>query len=282
MDGYAQWVGAETVVTEAAGGPQVKILLSWSGERSKRVALAAKTLIRDVVRTSHPWMSEVDIPAGARWGAAISSELRDTKFGILCVTRDNIAAPWLMFEAGAIAKTVDDAYVCPLLVDMRPSEIPPGPLAQFQAKTGSKDDVWTIIKSINTVAGTSGDAETELSRRHDRCWPEFESAVAALPQQAGLAADKRPVDEMVEETLLLLRQLATQSEEQRDLGRRILIELSEEHRGRAERKYTEAQLGLRNRRRGLTNADLEYMRRILSITSTEQTPGESNDDGESG
>jgi cystathionine beta-lyase/cystathionine gamma-synthase len=32
-------------------------------------------------------------------------------FGVLFVTRQNVSAPWLLFEAGALSKTVSRAFV---------------------------------------------------------------------------------------------------------------------------------------------------------------------------
>ena len=49
-------------------------------------------------------MSSEDISAGVRWQYLISEALEGSSVGILCVTRENQSAPWLNFEAGAIAK----------------------------------------------------------------------------------------------------------------------------------------------------------------------------------
>jgi hypothetical protein len=49
-------------------------------------------------------MSDEDIDSGARWNDSIAKSLDDTHFGIVCATRENQHAPWLIFEAGALAK----------------------------------------------------------------------------------------------------------------------------------------------------------------------------------
>jgi hypothetical protein len=89
-------------------------------------------------------MSESDIEAGARWGREIESNLQETKFGIICLTKDNQFAPWLLFEAGALAKAVANTFVCPYLIGLDAIDISQGPLTlnfrqnvQVRSKLGS-------------------------------------------------------------------------------------------------------------------------------------------------
>ena len=89
----------------------MKVFLSWSGSRSHKVALVFRDWLPSVIQEIVPYVSSEDIDKGARWSTDIAKELSDSKFGILCVTRDNINAPWLTFEAGALSKTMDKAFV---------------------------------------------------------------------------------------------------------------------------------------------------------------------------
>jgi hypothetical protein len=47
---------------------------------------------------------------------------------------ENQVAPWILFEAGALAKTIESTFVVPYLIDLEPPNINRGPLKQFQAK----------------------------------------------------------------------------------------------------------------------------------------------------
>jgi hypothetical protein len=87
-------------------------------------------------------MSSEDIEAGTRWGSHVTTELSVTRFGIICLTPENQTAPWLLFEAGALAKTIENTYVVPYLIDLELAEIQHGPLNQFQAKRANKTVTW--------------------------------------------------------------------------------------------------------------------------------------------
>ena len=42
----------------------MRVFISWSGERSKRVALTLHTWLPDVIQAIEPWMSRRDLGAG--------------------------------------------------------------------------------------------------------------------------------------------------------------------------------------------------------------------------
>src|SRR6266851_5778131 len=90
-------------------------------------------------------------------------------FGLFCLTRDNLHAPWLHFEAGAISKIVDQSNVAPMLFRLRPSDIS-GPLTQFQAATFEKDEVFRVLKSVNNAAGEVALEEARLHKVFTSLW----------------------------------------------------------------------------------------------------------------
>lgn len=97
----------------------MKVFISWSGNKSHHVALVFRDWLPSVIQSIKPYVSSEDIDKGARWSTDIATELENSTFGILCVTKDNINAPWLSFEAGALSKTMDKSFVSPFLFDIR-------------------------------------------------------------------------------------------------------------------------------------------------------------------
>lgn len=93
----------------------MKVFLSWSGHKSHQVALVLRDWLPSVIQSLTPYVSSEDIDKGARWSTDIAKELEDSTFGILCVTKDNLEAPWLLFEAGALSKMmrVSKKYLAP-------------------------------------------------------------------------------------------------------------------------------------------------------------------------
>jgi hypothetical protein len=86
------------------------ILISWSGERSRAVADTLKEYQPMIVNAFNPWLSSADIDKGARWSAELSAALATAKAGIVCLSPNNLTTPYILFEAGAISKTVENAF----------------------------------------------------------------------------------------------------------------------------------------------------------------------------
>jgi hypothetical protein len=185
-----------------------KIFISWSGKKSKEVALALKEWIPDVLNNAAPWVSAVDIKAGARWSEAVAQQLEATRFCIICLDRSNIANQWVLFEAGAAAKTLKDTFVCPYLLDLSPNDVPSGPLTQFQAKRANYQETMELMKSINDSLGEGRVHEERLQRSFQRCWPDLEKVLENLPHTKEECHPERPPEDMIAETLQVVRNLA--------------------------------------------------------------------------
>lgn len=104
----------------------MKLFICWSGERSREIAVFLRNWLPTVHQNIEPFMSEEDVGSGTRWRGSLVSELATTEFGIICLTPDNLTAPWLHFEAGALSK-LPKARVSPVLYQLKPSDIR-GPL----------------------------------------------------------------------------------------------------------------------------------------------------------
>ena len=105
----------------------MKIFISWSGDRSKAIADVFKKWIPAVIQAAKPYFSPSDIDKGSRWNQEISKELESSQVGLICLVRENLDESWIMFEAGALSKSLDKSRVCPMLFGVEPSDIK-GPL----------------------------------------------------------------------------------------------------------------------------------------------------------
>ena len=185
----------------------VKVFISWSGQRSRDVALALRDWLPLLINEVQGFVSSKDIYAGARWQAEIAAQLESTNFGLVCVTKDNQRSPWINFEAGALAKAVDSSRLIPLAIDLRPSEIEI-PLGQFQSQPLTEAGVQEVAASLNSLAANRL-KEDLLIRAVAKWWPELHTQIEDILSQPG--ADPRPDTrsdrELIEETLSAVRSL---------------------------------------------------------------------------
>jgi hypothetical protein len=156
----------------------MKVFISWSGKRSRDLAQALSDWLPTMLHYVEPWLSR-DIGAGKRWAHEIAKELEVTKFGIICITRDNCASPWMLFEAGALSKFMQETRVIPLLLDMDLKEIT-DPLAQFQAKKVEKAGLADVVKAINQISEIKI-SESRLTSQFETLWPLLERKITAIP-----------------------------------------------------------------------------------------------------
>jgi hypothetical protein len=150
----------------------MKVFISWSGRASRGVAEALRNWLPDVLQAVEPFVSSYDIGAGDRVPETLQRELAETNFGILCLTPANHQAPWVLFEAGALAKTFEEGRICPYLINLKPHELKQ-PLALYQAKTADKSGTLSLVKAINKALLEGQLSEARLEKCFERWWPEF-------------------------------------------------------------------------------------------------------------
>jgi Rho termination factor, N-terminal domain/TIR domain len=186
----------------------VQIFISWSKRASNDLASALRNWLPEVIQRLEPWMSSEDISKGQRWGVEVAQRLDATSQGIVCVTRDNIREPWLNFEAGALAKSLQGSKVHPVLLGVATTEIT-GPIAQFQATIATdKEDMLQLVRSLNEACDKPLD-EIQLERAFSRTWEEFLGDVVDIDRgvNQSKAKPKREVSDMVAEILERTREI---------------------------------------------------------------------------
>ncbi|WP_417799883.1 TIR domain-containing protein [Tenacibaculum sp.] len=187
----------------------MKVFLSWSGSKSHRVALTLRDWLPSVIQSIQPYVSSEDIDKGARWSTDIAKELEDSGFGILCVTKENLHAPWLTFEAGALSKKLEKSYVSPFLFDIKRSEIN-GPILQFQSTVHNEEDVLKLIKTINKACGDTKLSDEMVEKAFKAWYPTLQEELKKVTEEfkteeADTEEPEKEKQEILEELLELTR-----------------------------------------------------------------------------
>jgi hypothetical protein len=188
---------------------KMKIFISWSGETSLKIAKEIKTWIPYFIQSineSDIFVSDKDIRSGAISLDEIRKQLSCADIGILCITKENKDAPWISFEAGAIAFGHADKTktktVIPFLFDVTTDEIGENrrPVSIFQARTYSKDGFRRMIETINEECENPLDKE-RLGFSFDNAYPKIEAAFSSIPtilenasQSAGAGKERGGID----------------------------------------------------------------------------------------
>lgn len=186
----------------------MKVFLSWSGQRSKEVAGLLSDWLCCVIQASRPWISTRDLDRGSLWFGEINDQLKDTTVGIICLTQENKNRPWILFEAGALAKGLSTSRVCTLLIDLEPKDIE-DPLAQFNHTFPVRDSVLGLVKTLNNALAGSGLDNRILEQVFETYWPQFEQRFSNIlsTTEAQPPSKPRPKEDVLGEILENTRML---------------------------------------------------------------------------
>lgn len=191
----------------------MKVFISWSGALSGRVAQVLGEWIEDVLQDTKSWISNDDIDKGSLWFGEISGQLADTSVGIVVLTKENVTAPWVLFETGALSKGLSKSRVCPLLVDLKYTDLKP-PLSQFNATIPEKEDMLRLIKAINAQNQDNKLVEEKVDRAFEKWWDEFKKKFyAVLKNHKSPQKTERPSEDMIAEILEISRSIQTNIQE---------------------------------------------------------------------
>lgn len=196
----------------------MKIFISWSGTSSRMVAEALNDWLQRVIQAVKPFYSP-DIDKGAKWSNEIDSALEGTRFGIICLTPDNLNSNWVHYEAGALSKT-QDASIWTFLLDLKPSDVKQ-PLGRFQHTLTEKSDMLKMLKSINKKLSEVGGEplrENLLDEIFEETWTKLEEKLNQIKESIKKEATSSENDESVrsekdkmDEMLEILRNLQRDS-----------------------------------------------------------------------
>ncbi|MEU6534389.1 toll/interleukin-1 receptor domain-containing protein [Streptomyces sp. NPDC047000] len=195
----------------------MKIFLSWSGLPSRRCAERLASWLRYFSDEIEPFVSSESIRKGARGLDEIKKQLDESSFGIACVTRANLDAPWITFESGALSKEVDErkGQLVPFLLEGSHDDLEAAgsPLRQFQStRAHDEEDVLNMVRTINTVLRESASRHPDNTRVDSlfrKVWPELRDALTAIDLTTDTPEQTRPrrsTEQILEDLTSLVRE----------------------------------------------------------------------------
>ena len=183
-----------------------KVFISWSGDLSKKLAEEIRLWLPGVLQFVKPYFTPNDIEKGTRWSTEIAGELSSSNAGIICLTKDNINKPWILFEAGALSKNFGKSNVCTILFNLDSADFS-GPLTSFQATKFDKTDFKKLLTTINNTGAESKLESAVLNDVFEMWWPKLELKVKEILKNHVVSTDNnlRSEREILEEVLELTR-----------------------------------------------------------------------------
>ena len=186
----------------------MNIFISWSGERSHKVAELLNDWIQCVIQAVDPWLSSRDIDKGTVWFSELTDQIEKTNNGIICLTKANLNKPWILFEAGALAKGLQTNRVFTFLIDLEAHDVK-DPLAQFNHTSPNRNDLYRLIISINNGLGDRALKTDVLRKVFETYWPQFEKDFKEILKNTKEEEikEQRPQKDILTEILYAVRGL---------------------------------------------------------------------------
>ena len=186
----------------------MKVFISWSGQHSRKLGEALRDWLPGVLQLVTPYFTPSDIEKGTRWSTDISSQLSESQIGILCITRENIHSDWILFEAGALSKSLEKSHVCPILFGISNTDLA-GPLKQFQTTEFDKGDMHRLLGVINGRLGENKLPQKTLDSVFEKWWPDLEQKIAEILNEAEEPDEPIRSDRDILEEVLQLSRVAS-------------------------------------------------------------------------
>jgi hypothetical protein len=171
----------------------MKVFVSWSGEASHDVAKALKDWLPNVIQAVDVFLSSEDIAKGSVWFNELGAVLDASAFGIVCLTRDNLSAPWILYEAGALGKRFEQSRVVPLLIGLKVPDLS-GPLSHFNAALLDKEEIAKLVAAINAQLGAEQLTDKQLDQAFHTWWPGLQKSLQQAAKKAAAGAEKFAYD----------------------------------------------------------------------------------------
>ena len=156
-----------------------KVFLCWSKDRSKAIAEGWAKLLPEIVN-GEPILS-TEFQKGREWSTVLRKDLDEAKTGIVFITPENMASPWIHFEAGALATAVAsrNGEVFTYVYGFDPGKLA-GPLSAYQSTVPTKEDTRRLVRDLCVTMECQPPAEEVYSK----WWAKLEATLEEIPAPA--------------------------------------------------------------------------------------------------
>ncbi len=154
----------------------VKVFISWSGDLSGDIAESISKWLPKVLRGVIPYCTFPDIEKGEKWNSNSVNELKNSKIGIICLTEENLANPWILLEYYTLSQK-SDTEVFPFIFGSNSTDLT-GPFAGV-ATIFKESNFKKLVESINKKCGDSLVPE-DLNQFFDDKWKEIENKIEGI------------------------------------------------------------------------------------------------------
>lgn len=187
----------------------MKLFISWSGDISRQIAAQFREWLPMINQHIVAYMSEEDVEKGSHWSSQVRRELETTSYGLVILTPENTKSIWLHFEAGAIAKSVAEGRLSPVLFGLKQSDVHQ-PLSLFQTTIFDESDMLRLTRSINSATGDQARSDRDIEKMLKSLWPQLRDMI--LPHVGSFdkrAKSEKPspseTESILQEMLVLVR-----------------------------------------------------------------------------
>lgn len=182
------------------------VFVIWSGSRSKAMGEAFRDWLPHVIQSAVPFFSDKDIASGALWHGSLQASLQSVRFAVVCCTTENVTAPWLNYEAGALVERMN-GRTAPWLLDGKPEELQPSPISRLQAKAANPVGTLAVLQALNDAL-TAPVPASILEAAFQTHWAKLEAKLRAIPAGESKPKEREPAD-MLQEVVGLTRQISS-------------------------------------------------------------------------
>lgn len=157
----------------------LRVFISWSGTRSKLVAVTLATWLPEVIPGIETWFSEKTKGGTVAWfEKELNKELRRADFAVICVLPENWNNPWLSYESGVVlGKIKKETRIFPYVIDKHAKRrAMPDPLHFFWAEMANFNGTLKLVEAISEAARGRPLTKTQLTklrRVFEEKWPDL-------------------------------------------------------------------------------------------------------------